>query len=429
MSGGAATVVLIDTLPLVGADCEAPPEVSLDTSEVSINALRTRSRKIQTRAESSELAETTSHSALEAHAEWRSVLTAAASQMGYWDVLRVVGSTPIRFVLEDPAMVCAVLIYVIVRFVAIYLRSAPLSNAFSLGAVTAVGGICYFILVFFMSQSYTRMLSVWSSCCTLQGRTLDVVLLLQQSRVSAPVTLRVWRYINTAHILGYTAIPNSCYTYENLFEPFDVKYGLLHNDELERLEEIGMTSDASVREVLSWIMFSIGNERRSGTLGESEAYLINEVILHWKAASGAIFAQIFLPFPFMYVSFVRIIVFLYPVLFALTVALSFDTIGPEWVLYWPHELTGAFCVLLNSFTFVGLFKVAMMLQDPLGLDDVDLNVFAFVRFALDASAKILSRKLPSPPDDAFELNHHSNRMRVMPEAFWPRSTKQAAHLS
>lgn len=107
-----------------------------------------------------------------------------------------------------------------------------------------------------------------------------------------------------------------------------------------------------------------------------------------------------------YVSFVNIVCALYPSLFSLSTALSFDNV-PSKPISWSNEVIGYLATLLNLLFFLGMHSIARVFQDPFVNAYEDLSILHYCRFEAEASAKILLRAnvahLDAGAEDAMQV--------------------------
>ena len=285
--------------------------------------------------------------------------------------------------------------YVLLRF---YARKYGCTAFPSLTPVSAVGSLSAFILVFFTSQAWSRFMQMYNLAMSLEGRIFDLTLLIQNLLPPAAVW-RVWRHINAAHCLTYIGASGH-YTEDNLLKPLNARYNLLCDDELERLRAIGLAGGGATREVLSWVVTCI-EEHMPAEHGNTRKQAVLDQVLRFRSAQGSIMDYVDLPFPFIYVSFVNVVCILYPALFSLATALSFDN-QPRIPIAWGNEVIGYLSTLLNTIFFLGMHSIARVFQDPFENSYEDLSVLHYCRFEAEASAKILLRAKATALDAQLE---------------------------
>ena len=233
----------------------------------------------------------------------------------------------------------------------------------------------------------------------LEGRIFDCTL-LAQSTLPPAAALKLWRHLNAAHVLLYLGV-SAHYNADNLLYPLNDLYKLLTAAELERLTAVGFSGGTATREVLSWAVTCVQEQYKAGVITDIEKAPLLDQIVRFRATQGGLYDFQDLPFPFIYVSFVTVVCHLYPALFAATVALCFGTTPGEPIV-WAHELIAFFAVMLNTVFFTGMHGIASKFQDPFENDYEDLSVLHFVRFTIQASAKMLLRAPPPVLDAAVE---------------------------
>lgn len=325
----------------------------------------------------------------------RSRLKKCAFDDGLFAVIRHGAKTVFRLLVHDSAFFISTGGYVLLRYYARDIGVEP----FPLSPVSAVGSLAAFIVVFFVSQAWQRFMVMYGLAMGLEGRIFDATM-LAQSTLPPAAALMLWRHLNAAHALLYLGV-SAHYSEENLLLPLNNLYKLLTPAELERLTLIGFSGGTATREVLSWAVTGVQAQYKAGMITHIEKGPLLDQITRFRQTQGSLYDYQDLPFPFIYVSFVTVVCHLYPMLFSSTVALCFDT-TPGMHTVWAHELIAFLAVFLNTCFFVGLHGIASKFQDPFENDYEDLSVLHFVRFTIQASAKVLLRAPPPVLDAAAE---------------------------
>jgi hypothetical protein len=290
--------------------------------------------------------------------------------------------------------------------------------------VSSVGGLSAFIVVFFTGQAWNRFMAMYNLSMSLEGRIFDTMLLVE-NLLPRDTAWRVWRHLNAAHCLTYIGA-SAHYSESNLLLPLTHRYDLLTEDELQRIRGIGFAGGGATREVLSWIVTLIEQEMPPEH-GEYRKQAVIDQILRFRSAQGSTLDYQDLPFPWIYVSFVSVVCIVYPLLFAVSCALSFDPVSSQ-ATSWTNEVINYIAVLLNAAFFLGLNSIAAKFQDPFTNDFEDLSVLHFVRFMAEASAKILLRPKPAKMDAARERSMQEQRdwRHILGSAWAPDSDAPAA---
>ena len=204
--------------------------------------------------------------------------------------------------------------------------------------MAGVGGLCSFIVVFFLSSAWSRFAGIYTLAIQISGRVQDLTLLVQAT-LSPAAAMRAWRYMNVAHILCYIAV-SSNYTNKNFLKPLNDKFQLLSPSDMGRVQAIGLTGPLAMREVLSWVLAVVQQEVDAGRVTPQEAVDLRKEVTQFRGSVGMLLATSEMPIPFVYVSFVLTICVLYPLFFTASVALGFNK---NTNIYWLHEIVAAVC--------------------------------------------------------------------------------------
>ena len=302
-----------------------------------------------------------------------------------------------------------IIIYAITRWDINYVHGLPVFP--SLTAISAIGGLVSFLLVFFISQVYSRYMTLYGLSMALEGRIFDSIML---ARTSLPLyaAMRLYRHLNAAHILCYTGF-TSAYKPNNILRPLNERHGLLTEEEMDRLSLIGFGGGSTSREVIVWAIEGVQQQLDTGCITETEKVALVDQLLRFRSAIGSLFDYADLPFPFVYVNFVYLVSLIYPALFAFALGLSFKTD----VIHFEHELVGILCVVINTLFIVGVRRIAQHMHDPFGNYLEDLNVLHYLNFTIQASAKLLFTRTVGPVDEALERQLYAQRPSLGPAYF------------
>lgn len=312
-------------------------------------------------------------------------------------------SSIIQYLVCDISLAVNIIILVLFRF---YMFEQKYLSLFPITAVTGIWSICSFLLVFYTNQVYSRYTSMFWLCNALQGRMLDICLLIQSS-MSVSESFRVYRYLNTAHILGFIGCTKT-YTEENLLTPFAEKYKLLTEDELRRIRSIGFRGGSACREVLNWILRDLQELYKQKKISDMDKYIIQDKLTAFRSAFGQIYDYQDNPIPFIYVNFVYWIALLYPGLFAIALALSFSATSFQW----PHEFVAFVLVLINASFASGVRIVASKLIEPFGDDQEDFNVYHYIDFITLATLRQLHSTSPPQFNAVDEILLNEGRTNI-----------------
>lgn len=308
--------------------------------------------------------------------------------------------TILRFLLWDFQLWSSFILYFACRW---YLKVHTTLPVVPLGPVSAIGGFVSFLLVYYASQTYTRMITLYSHSCGLKGRIVEAVM-IANTNMHPSAAMRFCRHMNAAHILAYTGF-NETYTRKNFFDPLNRQWRLLTEKEVERLDTIGFVGAGAVREVMQWMFNDIHAEFVAGRISDAEKLPIVDQVVRFRYAVAQLYDFADLPFPHIYVHFVYLVTIIYPALFAVTVALSFRTNET----YLTHEVIMQFCVFINSAFVIGIRGIAKAFHDPYGNDLEDLSVPDFVKMTIGASFKLLYAAPVDPLDESVEAQLQDDR--------------------
>ena len=305
-------------------------------------------------------------------------------------------STVLYLIIFDSKFYLSLLVYVAVRYTYIENTTMPTLQIVPVGYI---GSLVSFLVVFFASQVYTRYLNLYNFSMVLEGRIFDTIL-LAKTLLSPSVAMRIFRYINAAHILCYIGFAD-VYKVHNLLEPLNNQYYLLDSAEISRLNTIGFNGGSTCREVLVWVSQVINQQHVKGKINKVEQQMLLDQILRFRAAVGSLYDYEDMPFPFIYINFLNFITLVYPALFALATARYFTVSSVKGDIV--AELLGGLCVFLHSMFIIGLRKIADHFHQPYGNHLEDLNVVHFLEFTIQASRKLLFARQFEEVDDVLEI--------------------------
>lgn len=323
----------------------------------------------------------------------RKEYTARSYQKGIFVLLY---SLPIiKCLMADFSLIFCMTLYGLTRW---YMFAVKVTTLFPITAVTAVCSITSFLLVFYTNQVYSRYIGMFWLTNALQGRMLDVCLMIQ-SFLSIPEALRIYRYLNAAHILGYIGCTKT-YTEDNLFVPFNEKYQLLTEMEFRRVKDIGLTGGSAYREILNWLLRHVQDLYKQKKISDMDKYILLDKVTAFRTAFGQLYDYQDNPIPFIYVNFTYWVSVLYPALFSVAIAMSHSATD----LIWPYELIALLTVFVNTAFATGVRIIACKLLDPLGHDSEDFNLYHYISFITLASIRQL-HSAPPPVFDPLEEMH------------------------
>jgi predicted membrane chloride channel (bestrophin family) len=288
----------------------------------------------------------------------------------------------------------------------------------SLAAVTLSSTFVSFLLVFFFTQSYSRFWLQYEAAMGCKGRIFDAIL-LARTCMDLSSSMKLFRYMNAAHLLGYVGMGES-YTATNFFFPINDIYHLLSESEVERIKAIGFKGGSAHREVIAWAVKVIKQQNLSRGISDHDSTTLMGEVFAFRARMAALYDFSEQPIPFSYIHFIKLIIFIYLPLFGFGVALNFsaDKSG-----YWTESVFGFLLVLFFSMALIGTRELAQRLQDPLGHDMEDLSVLHYVTFNIEQSRRILLAEDSHALNDSAEIALSERRERnLSDEAFVVRTS-------
>jgi len=225
--------------------------------------------------------------------ETRNKLKRLAFQDRVGSLVSSFSKTFFRFLLYDVQFWTSQAGYCLLRY---YAHSTGCSAFPTFTPVSAVGSLSSFILVFFVSQAWSRFQQMYALAMALEGRIFDLTLLIQNLLPQA-ARWRVWRHINAAHCLTYIGA-SAHYNDANLLMPLNSRYNFLTDEELARIRSIGLSGGGATREVLSWVVTTI-EENMPLEQGHYRKQALIDQVLGFRRAQGSIMDYQDLPFPFV----------------------------------------------------------------------------------------------------------------------------------
>lgn len=288
----------------------------------------------------------------------------------------------------------------------------------SIIALTAVGvssTFISFLLVFYLTQCYTRYTAQYEAAMGCKGRIFDAVI-LARTIMDGPSAWRLFRYMNAAHLLGYIGLTDT-YTENNLFKPLNAKYALLNDAEISRIREIGFNGGCAHREVLAWAIEAIRTELNANKINIFDANTLVGEVCMLRAKMGLLYDFADQPIPFSYIHFINLMVFLYLPIFSFGVAVNY---APDTPANATNSVFGFIFVMFYCMAVLGLRGIAQRLQDPFGDDVEDLSVLHYVRFNIEMSRRLLLAASVHPISAEGETSLHAKLEENIEDAAFPK---------
>lgn len=177
--------------------------------------------------------------------------------------------------------------------------------------VGSLGGLLFFFLVFFASQTYTRFDQIYEESMKCQGRIFDAMSIASHAFTEA-ASLRLFRHLNAAQVLGYIGLTaagsgsgvkegGSIYTVKSLLIPIQRDYQILDDEEWNVIEKLyfekeflpdgsenpaydsGIAGGSATRHAIAWALQDVEIEvHRSRTRDIRAGSAINYTVQKWS---------------------------------------------------------------------------------------------------------------------------------------------------
>jgi predicted membrane chloride channel (bestrophin family) len=351
---------------------------------------------------------------------------------------------------------------------------------FNSSLMSVLGSFVTFFLVFYNNQIYTRFCNQYEHSMKIQGRIYNATYLIRdfillhptfnhqhkqliqaqpapqpinskqgssdsslpkqdtsssnphpkEDLATLPSTGIAWqlvRYLNGMHLMCYVSL-SDIYNRENFFQPMNDNLLLFTEEEVERLDALGMDDcgDVAFREVVAWIM-TILHDLRVGcviTTDDTESSdkvtngqesssskqkqhifrldgdvysMLKTEIFEIRAHVGALYDFQRQPIAFVYIHLIHGLVLIYLPLFAFYIATTFDGGVEDWGTIPAALVLGVVCVFS-----LGLLEIGQTMAEPYGDDYSDLNVMTYVKETMHHCRRILTGHY-TPVEKAFTV--------------------------
>lgn len=299
------------------------------------------------------------------------------SYLGNLFVLMSWRHTVLRYLIFDFQFWCTIVIYVIVR---VYFSQLELP----LTALGIIVGFISFLLTFYLNSVVARYFQFYNACMGCLGAIFEICW-LTRCILPEEVALKIVKYVNVAHVLGYVELDPTTYNFANMLEPLNEKYEYIDDADMTKLRFMRVDgSGAFHREAINWAVDVVQGQVKAGILSDIRAVQVFEKLFNLRSSIGTLFVMRDVPMPFVYVHFLYLLSAIYMPLFAVLVANNFP--------YDPAvEVVGAVCVLLNCAFIIGLRDICYRLAKPFGLRDEDMQVLAFIACATEDSLRMFPK--------------------------------------
>ncbi len=361
------------------------------------------------------------------------------SEEPFWGILAHWDGTVLPSIFTDSLFWITVGIYILIR---VWARTGIPDYVVDLGSgdIAVIGGFLSFFLVFYVNQSNTRFFTLYNCSMACKGRIFDTATLVVAT-LPKEVGCRVVRYMNAAHVAGYTGLSKT-YPASSFFAQLNKNLGLLTDKELVRLQEIDLNKGGSCqRECIAWAMKDVQNQYRKGVIDAELAYQLRDLLLQLRASFASLYNAADLvcfvcvvvlsialtrfvraharrsiqPVPFFYVHFICLLSALYLPLFAISAGYKAGT-GAD--VYWTADAVAGLVVILQAIFVIGLRILGQKMDDPYGDDLEDLSVIWYCTFTWRMSQRVLNARFPTDePSERVEKQLIRDRSDSIGNAF------------
>jgi hypothetical protein len=274
----------------------------------------------------------------------------------YWD------GTCLRALSRDWLIWITIVMYVFIRTLA-WLDIVPhFVNELGSRDTGVLGGFLSFFLVLFVNQTNSRFNAMYMDSMACETFIMDVASIAKMS-FPRPNALRIVRYLNAAHVAGYTGL-SKIYSKASFFDEMNKRLKLLTPKEMMRMDELDMDngSDAA-REIFTWCLREVAVVKEQGYIEARDASGLCEKVLRVEAHMDSLYAYTDQPVHFYYIHFLCLLSALYLPLFALSSAYSAG-FGED--MHVTTDLLLGLIVLLQAFFVIGLRLLGQQMVDPYG---------------------------------------------------------------
>jgi len=225
-----------------------------------------------------------------------------------------------------------------------------------------LGGFLSFFLVLFVNQTNGRFNAMYLDSMSVQRYIFDVASITNTILPRANA-LRIVRYLNAAHVAGYTGLSKT-YSKVSFFDELNRRLNLLTLKEMMRMDELNMDHGCdAAREIFNWCMQEIEVALRNGLLDPRSAAPLREKVLNAQSHMDNLYAYTDQPVHFYYIHFLCLLSALYLPLFALSNAYSAG-FGDD--IHFTTDVILGLIVLVQAFFVIGLRLLGQQMVDPYG---------------------------------------------------------------
>ena len=271
------------------------------------------------------------------------------------------------------------------------------------GQVGFSASACYFFLIFYQNQAYARYFNQYFISMSCEGRIFDVCC-LGKAWLDRQKLRRLMRYVNAAHMLGYSGLGMSTYDGPNFFRILNNRYRLLTKTEMARMESIGYAGGSCYRECIVYALQTIWDAVKEDGLDYNIAVSFNAQITTLRSKIASLYDYDDQPIPFFYVHLLTVFTSMYVAMFAYYEGAEMfwriqDIEGHDGVCRAEDYAVGAYVILIEVVFVLGLRSISMQMQNPYGNDVIDFSVMHYITFTLRQSRRICFAKRETGADE------------------------------
>ena len=319
------------------------------------------------------------------------------TELPFWKILSYWDGTCLGILSRDELLWATCAIYTFIRMqVRFYPAGGLPAYVSNIGGsssnIDILGGFLSFLLVFFLNQANNRFNEMYKQSTECTRRIYDVAGLVATTMPAAHA-LRLVRYLNAAHVVGYVGLSHT-YTKHAFFDPLNKSLRLLQEDELKYMEQCDMDHKSDCfREITTWCLMEVRTAEAANLIDARLAGMLREKICNFRAALDSMFDYVDQSVHFFYIHFLSLLTAIYLPIFAISSAYSAGT-GEE--THWSTDILCGIIVMLQAIFVIGLRLLGQKMLDAYGDDLEDLSVLHYVREAWKTSNRMLASHFPAP---------------------------------
>ena len=337
------------------------------------------------------------------HLETRRREILQRSELPYLRILTFVEGTCLGALYNDPLLWITVGIFVTIRSQVWWFGALP-AFAREIGSlnIDIIGGFLSFFLVFFVNQSQSRFQEMFKESMNCIKRIYDVSSTVATA-FPKPQALRILRYMNAAHAIGYAGLSPTHYSRGHFFGTVNNMYSLLTDQELETINEMhtapAIGGPDAFHELVEWCMMDVDLAYKNKLIEVKDFAALREKIMAFRGSMNTLYEYSDQPILFFYIHFLCLLSALYLPLFAVSNAYKAGS-GDE--RHWSADVLSGLIVLVQAFFVIGLRMLGRKMVEPFGDDLEDLSVLRYVKTAWQRSNRILATRFPSDVSSELE---------------------------